>query len=131
MALTLTQLRDKADAKLAVFWQELQKKQGAYYAKHGKYFQLLVSPENSVIDGLDSDFTLRKPTDEVYKKDVDFAWTEKIPFQIEVHEWVGPNGNVGYKAIVWIQLPNGTIYTRSRDSDSNDSGWGKYELNIV
>lgn len=43
---TLQQIRDKADVVLANFWQALTIKQDAYFAKHGKYFQLLVT--NSV-----------------------------------------------------------------------------------
>lgn len=128
--MTLQQLRDKADAKLVIFWQWLVPKQNAYFAKHGKYFQLLISPENAVIDGVDSDFTNRVPDDEVYTIDRDFSFSEKVPFQLEVHEWVGPEG-AGYKAIVWVQLPNGNIYTRSRDNMNNDSGWSKFVPNIT
>jgi len=111
--MTLTELRDKADAKLATFWSALVTKQNAYHAKHGKFFQLLVSPENAVVDGADSDFTTRNPSDERFAVDVDFAWTEKIPFNITVDEWVG-NGIVGFKATVVVELPNGDRYTRSR-----------------
>lgn len=123
--MTLAQLRDKADAKLATFWALLVQKQAAYHAKHGKYFQLLVSPENAVIDGLDTDFTLRSPSDEVHALDVDFPWTEKVPFQIQVDEWVG--ADTGFIATVFVQLPNGDIYTRSRNSKNEDSGWSKYK----
>jgi len=124
--MTLAELRDKADAKLVQFWQLLTTKQDAYFAKHGKYFQLLVSPTDSVVDGVDSDFTVRHPSDEPYQVDVDFPWTDKIPFQIEVHEWVGDDK--GYTAYVTIELPNGDIYKRSRNSRNEDSGWYKYEV---
>ena len=118
---TLKQVRDKADAKLVQFWQLLQEKQDNYYAKHGKYFQLLVYPETKVADGIDSDFTLRKPSDEKFALDVNFPWTDKVPFQIKVDEWVGPNG-AGYQASVFVEW-NGRTFTRSRDSDQNDIGW--------
>ena len=122
---TLAQIRDKADAKLATFWVALMAKQDAYFAKHGKYFQLLISPETNVVDGLDNDFTERVPSDDVHIVDRDFAFAEKIPFQIEVHEWLKPNNEAGYKAFVYVQLLDGRVFSRNRDSDQNDSGWFK------
>jgi hypothetical protein len=97
-------------------------KEEAYFAKHGKYFQLLVTPETNVVDGVDSDFTTRHPSDEPYQLDVAFAFATKIPFNIRVDEWVGPNGN-GFKATAQVELPDGRKFTRSRDSDNVDSGW--------
>ena len=121
--MTLAELRDKADAKLVTFWQLLTAKQDAYFAKHGKYFQLLVSPETKVVDGADSDFTLRHPSDEPYQVDVDFPWTDKIPFNIRVDEWVG--ADKGYTAVVEVELPDGRRFTRSRNSKNVDSGWSE------
>jgi len=118
---TLKQVRDKADAKLADFWTLLQQKQDAYYTKRGKYFQLLISPKTRVVEGVDSDFTVRKPSDEKFMVDVDFPWSEKVPFQIEVHEWVGKE-DVGYTAHVYVEY-SAKIYSRNRDSNQNDSGW--------
>lgn len=123
---TLKQVRDKADAKLVQFWQLLQQKQAAYFAKHGKYFQLLVSPSETPIEGADSDFIVRKPSDEKFVADVDFPWTDKVPFQIEVHEWVGKDK--GYEAVVTVEY-KGTKYRRSRDSNQVDSGWYKVTEN--
>lgn len=120
--MTLAQLRDKANARLATFWTALVAKEEAYFAKHGKYFQLLVTPETNVVDGVDSDFTARNPSDEVHVIDVDFAWATKIPFNIRVDEWVGPNGK-GFKATAQVELPGGRKFQRSRDSDNVDSGW--------
>jgi len=122
--MTLKQLKAKADIVLAAFWNVLKTKQEAYFAKHGKYFQLLVSPTNDVVDGVDSTFTVRHPSDDLYQMDVDFPWTEKIPFNIEVHEWGG--NNRGYMAIVTVALTTGKKYQRTRTSDNVDSGW--YEL---
>lgn len=122
--MTLAELRDKADARLATFWTALVAKEEAYFAKHGKYFQLLLTPETNVVDGVDSDFTVRHPSDEVHVVDVDFPWASKIPFNIRVDEWVGPNGN-GFRAVAQVELPNGRKFTRSRDSDNVDSGWNE------
>lgn len=122
--MTLATLRDKADARLATFWSALVTKEEAYFAKHGKYFQLLVTPETPVVDGLDSDATVRHPSDEPFTVDVDWAFASKIPFNLRVDEWVGPNGN-GFKATAQVKLPDGRKFTRSRDSDNVDSGWNE------
>ena len=115
--MTLQELRDKADAKLVQFWQLLTQKQDAYFAKHGKYFQLLVSPETAVVDGADSTFTVRKPGDEKFAVDVNFPWTDKVPFTIKVDEWVKVD-RAGYKATVVVELPSGDKYTRSRSYET-------------
>lgn len=122
---TLAQIRDKADTQLAKFWAALQLKQDAYFAKHGKYFQMLVSPVNAVVDGLDSDYVNRVPSDEVFVVDREFSFAKKIPFQIVVDEWVSPDGTAGYKATVYVQLLDGRIFTRNRDSNQVDSGWSE------
>ena len=111
--MTLTELKTKANAKLANFWTLLQTKQEKYLIKHDNYFQLIVSPQTSVVDGVDSDFVLTHPSDQVYQVDVDFSWTDKIPFQIAVNVWKGELEK-GYEAEVTAQLPNGNIYRRSR-----------------
>ena len=121
--MTLAELRDKADARLATFWTALVTKEEAYFAKHGKYFQLLVTPETNVVDGLDSDFTVRHPSDEVHIVDVDFAFATKIPFNIQVHEWVGEDK--GFTAIAQVELPDGRKFQRSRNSKNVDSGWNE------
>lgn len=117
---TLKQIRDRADIKLAQFWQLLTEKQNAYYQKHGKYFQLLVTGGREVGSSEEYNFTPNLPDDEKYAIDVDFPWTEKIPFQIQVDEWVGEDK--GYTAIVTVDW-NGRTFTRSRNSKQEDSGW--------
>lgn len=126
--MTLAELRAKADPILTKFCVALKAKQDSYYAKHGKYFQLLISPTSDVVDGVDSTFTVRKPGDEKYVVDVDFAWATKIPFQIEVHEWVGPQDK-GYQAVVTVVVGADT-YKRSRTSTNVDSGWYKVTQDI-
>lgn len=132
--MTLQELQQKANTKLATFWTALQTKQNAYYAKHGKYFQMLISPIDPVVDGLDSDHVNRIPSDEKSLADRVFTFTEKIPFQIEVNEWqtTDPNNiliitGAGYSATVSVQLPDGRVFKRSRDNLNVDSGWYLYE----
>lgn len=126
--MTLAELKAKADPILTDFWVALKAKQDAYFAKHGKYFQLLVSPTTNVVDGVDSTFTVRKPSDEKFVLDVDFEWATKIPFQIEVHEWNGKTK--GYTARVLVVVGTDT-YKRERNSDNKDSGWYKYVPMVI
>jgi len=119
--MTLTELKNKADAKLAEFWQLLQAKQDAYFAKHGKYFQLLVT--DPVVDGVDTTWELRTPHDEKHAVDVDFNFNSPVPFQIAVDEWVGHDK--GYTAIATVELPDGRKFRRSRNSKQEDSGWNE------
>lgn len=123
--LTPQERRQVANERLAQFWTVLSDRQDAYYAKHGKYFQLLVTPETRVIDGEERDFTARIPDDERNALDVLQSWQTKLPFQIKVDEWVGPEG-AGYRATVTVEMPNGRIFMRSRDNSGNDTNWYEY-----
>ena len=120
---TLIAIRDKADIALTEFWQALVPRQDAYFVKHGKYFQLLVT--NSVIDGVDTIFEVRHPNDELHQIDVGFTFNSNIPFSISVNEWIRGN-DAGYTAIVVVELLDGRKFTRNRTNLNVDSGW--YEL---
>lgn len=120
--MTLQQLKTKANAKLTTFWTALQTRQDAYFSKHGKYFQLLVGSDLTE-SGADTTFSVVSPPDEMYKVDIDTAWSDTVPFQIDVHEWFGET--IGYKAICTV-LYQGKKYRRERDSQNVDSGW--YEV---
>lgn len=120
---TLKQVRDKADAKLVTFWRALQTRQEAYRAKHGKYFQLLVTGGRGVKNGEEYTFEVRHPSDERFAMDIDTNWTEQLPFEIQVNEWVGET--VGYHVQVWVEW-SGRLFSRERDSNQVDSGW--YEV---
>lgn len=108
--MTLTGLRDKANVKLVPFWQMLIDKQPSYFLKHGKFFQLLITPR--VVDGADTMWEMVHPSDEQYVIDVDFPWTDTIPFQISVDEWSGDTR--GFSATATVELPNGNRYQRTR-----------------
>lgn len=117
--MTLTQLKTKANGKLTEFWDALVVKQEAYFVKHHDYFQLLPSPELPVVDGIDSDFAVRIPSDlSTRAVDIDMPFTSKIPFQIMVHPW-GNNQEKGYKAIVLVELPDGRRFKRTRELFDN------------
>jgi hypothetical protein len=118
---TLQQVRDKANAKLSTFWSALQTRQNAYFAKHGKYFQLRAG-SNLTLDGGDTAFSVVSPSDEKHTIDIDYAWSDTVPFQIRIDEWVGVGNDRGYRAMVTINH-EGTLYRRTRDSNNVDSGW--------
>jgi len=120
--ITLEDLQIKSDTKFDALFSDLEIAQNAYFTLYGKYFQLLESPIINVIDGTDSDFSKRHPSDEIHSANVSFEFSNKIPFNIVVHEWGGPDG-FGYKCIAKITLREGLSYAREKDSDSNDSGW--------
>jgi hypothetical protein len=120
---TLTEIRDKANTRLTSFWQNLVPKQDAYFAKHGKYFQKLVT--NQPIDGLEVDWSDNTPIDEKNPADSVITVNDgKLPFAISIDEWVDNDG-AGWSATCTIQLKNGTQYQRTRDNQNNDTNWFK------
>ncbi len=125
--MTLLEFKQKADTILIDFWKALKLKQDAYFAKNGKYFQLLISPSDKVIDGLDSSFVVTSPSDEKFLMDMSFQWVIKIPFQISVDEWVGDTK--GYSVTAKVEV-NGKQYQRTRDINNKDTGWNEYTNEI-
>lgn len=117
---TLTQVKDKANAKLATFWSALQGRQDAYFLKHSKYFQLIAGSDIT-LDGADTAFAVISPSDELHTVDIDYAWSDTVPFRIEIHEWVSGTDR-GYKGVVTVNY-HGTLYRRERDNRGVDSGW--------
>lgn len=117
--MTPQELQTKANNVLTQFWALLQTKQDAYFAKTGKYFQLLVT--DSVVDGEDTTWELRTPSDERFPTDVDFTFNSPVPFSISVDEWIGDMA--GYSAAAIVELPDGRRFSRSLDSEQNDTNW--------
>lgn len=127
--MTLQELQQKANPILVDFWNVLQNREDTYFANHGRYFQLLVSPEAPVVEGADSDFTVRFPHYEQDGGGYNLTYATKIPFQIEVHQWRGHAGSThGYIAYVTVQHLDGRQFRRSRTSDNLDSGWEQVEV---
>ena len=124
--MTLAELRDKADAKLATFWSALVTKEEAYFAKHGRYFGFNWSPSTEVVDGVDTNFVLNPPSRFFVAEDVSFPATT-VPFQIQVIRHEGPLGH-GFTGIVRVKLPNDDVYIRTKGygAHSDDRAWYKY-----
>jgi len=117
---TLTQIRNKANDKLATLWPALVSREDAYFAKHGKYFQLMVTGE--VVDGVDTPLQVIPAPDEQHLEDVDTTLNDTIPFQLYVDEHVAPEGN-GFSLTAIVTLLNGDKYLRRRNSYGDDTGW--------
>lgn len=125
--MTLAELKTKANAVLTNFWQELQVRQDAYFAKHGKYFQLLIT--DPVVDGVDTTWVLKHPSDERHSLDVNFSFNSPVPFSISVDEW-GRHNERGYSATATIELPNGDRYQRTRQHTGEDTNWQLIEPEV-
>ena len=119
LSMTLNKLKTKANTKLGEFWDLLSTKQDNYFAKHGKYFQLLAT--DNVVDGADTTFQVRKPNDELLAVDVDFEFNSPVPFTVSVDEWAGET--VGYSATATVELPDGSRFTRTHYNNGDDTGW--------
>ena len=128
MPLSLTQLRNKANTRLAAIWPTIVAKQDAYHAKHGKYFQKLIT--NQPQDEEESDWVDQSPNYEPYPDDAVLVLDGgKLPFALWIDESLGPDG-AGWFASVSVKLANDDVYYRRRDNLNNDSGWIKY-LNVT
>jgi hypothetical protein len=120
---TLQEIKTKVDSKLSDFWPKLVAKQDAYFAKHGKYFQKLIT--SPVVDGVDTDYVAIEPSDEKHSADADFTYANQLPFQVSIDEWM-LGDTAGWSATIRVELFNGDIYTRKRNNLNEDSGWSKY-----
>jgi len=110
---TLAQIRDKADTKLAQFWDVLIAKQEAYFLKHDTFFGFNWSPSNEVEDGVDTDIgEVNRPSRKHHIADVQIPTNTKLPFQIQLMRHHGEEH--GFTATVRVKLLDGRIFTRSR-----------------
>lgn len=112
---SLQQIRNKADAKLLVFWDALMIRQEAYHLLHDNYFQFRLT--NNVVDGVDSDFIFEHPDDQIWPDDVAFSFPDKIPFQLVCTPFGG--GEIdhmrGFRLQVFVELLDGRRFTRWRE----------------
>ena len=108
--MTLKQLETKANTKLSVFATAVQTRQTSYYLKNKKFFQLMVTPP--VVDGVDTTWVLKTPSDEKNLADVGFSFNSPIPFAISVDEWVGAES--GYSIKATVEISDGRMFSQSR-----------------
>lgn len=111
---TLLEIRTKVDIFLATLWTTtIVPKEEAYFALHGRYAQILVSPVVRVADDATASFTKRPPSDENFATDFDFTIATPIPAQIEIHTHDKGNEH-GFTAHVWVEVL-GKVYHRARN----------------
>lgn len=121
---TLSQIRTKVDDFLADLWvNTIVPKEEAYFALHGRYAQILVSPTTPVADDATATFTRRPPTDEQFEADFTFEIASPIPAQIEIHTH-DKGEQHGFTAHVWVEVL-GKKYHRSKNYQfgSSDVAW--------
>lgn len=107
---TLKEIRDKVDARLTSLWPIVVEKQQAYLAKHGRYAQVLVSPETNVEDDGEGTFIKRLPHYENNGNDFEFTIDTPIPMQIEIQQ--NQRGNErGFTVTVYVTVSS-TTYRR-------------------
>jgi hypothetical protein len=124
---TLAEIRTKVDNWLADKWVNvIVPKEEAYFAKHGRYAQVLISPESLVADGADGTFTKRPPSDEQFEADFTLTFDTPIPAQIEIHTHDAGEQH-GFTGHVWVEV-NGELYHRAKNYQfgSPDEPWHKF-----
>lgn len=112
-------IKNKAEQKLPDVWAGLSAKEAEYFDLHGKYFQLLAT--DPTLDGSDTTLVIRHPSDEQWVADAELVYASPIPFQAEVHEWVGDTR--GFRLIVTLFLSSGEEWQRIVSSDATDTDW--------
>jgi hypothetical protein len=129
--MNLTELKAKADPILLDIWNAIVAKEDIYFAKHGKYFGFNWSPSKPVIDGLDTDFVLSKPSRNFEALDSIQEYTTKLPFQIQVIRHHGPLGH-GFTAYVQAVV-GGVTYWRAKGqgAHSDTFAWQVRKLTII
>lgn len=124
---TLAQIRTKVDNFLTDLWvNKIIPKEEAYFALHGRYAQVLISPENVLADDVEGAFIKRLPSDEQFPADFEFTIATPIPASIEIHTHDRGDEH-GFTAHVWIQVL-GKTYHRSKNFSfgSQDQAWHEF-----
>jgi hypothetical protein len=127
---TLPEITNKVDKWFEAFWKGiLLPKELAYFKRNGRFFQLLITPETPLENGLEGTFNLRLSSDEVAPDDIKtLTVSSPVPAQIEVHIHEGFYKH-GFTAHVWVKVL-GKIYHRSKgygDVDTLDQPWHEVE----
>ena len=121
---TLNQIRTKVDTFLADLWvSTIVPKEEEYFAKHGRYAQILISPTSVVQDNSTGIFIKRPPSDEQFVADFTLEIASPIPAQIEIHTH-DEGTKHGFTAHVWVVVL-GKKYHRAKNYKfgANDIAW--------
>ncbi len=117
--------RARSDAMLNGLWNSIQARENAYFNKHGRYFQGLLTPRTVRNTDGAPDLT-RRPTDQAESwADAGFVLPASVPASIEIHVYDGPLGK-GYTAILHYKV-GGKEFTKARsmgpESARRTHGW--------
>lgn len=110
---TLGEIRTKVDNVLADLWvNKIVPKEEAFFALHGRYAQVLISPTTIPEDDATGEFTYRPPSDEGWAPDFTFSIATPVPAAFEIHTHGGPGGH-GFTAHVYVTVL-GKTYHRAK-----------------
>lgn len=111
---TLQEVRTTVDSFLADLWvKKIVPKEEEYFAKHGRYAQVLLSPNTPVKDGGVGTFSLRAPYYEKNIADFHFSIETPVPMEIEIHQHQR-RGEFGFTAYAFVEF-KGKRYRRSKN----------------
>lgn len=111
--MTLQQIKDAADAKLATLWTAVQNKEAAYFAANNRYWQGLLTHSVIPAEGAEvlPNIGTASPS---YQNDPYPSALRNValPFALEIHQYVCPDGTKGYQAFIYVYVL-GDLWTRS------------------
>lgn len=111
--MTLQQIKDQADAKLATLWTAVQNKEAAYFAANGRYWQGLKTHTVNPADGNETLPNVGTATPYYQSDPYPLAIRNTaLPMALEIHQYQCPDGTKGYQAFVYVTVL-GETYTRS------------------
>jgi hypothetical protein len=112
--MTLAEIRDAVDSRLATLWAAIQSRQTAYMAAHnGKAWQGLRTHSVIPSDGATAtpDIGTRCPTDQLGSSWPLAIRNTAMEMALEISPYEAPDGT-GYQATVWVTVA-GTTWTRT------------------
>lgn len=110
---TLQQIKDQVDAKLATLWTAIQNKEDAYFTANGRYWQGLLTHSVTPADGTETLPNVGTNAPAYQGSPYPTAIRNvALPFVLEIHQYVCPDGTKGYQAFVYVTVL-GETYSRS------------------
>ncbi len=107
---TPAQIRTQVDNALATLWGAFQNKQDTYFANHGRYYQLILTHSVTPADGnsvVPDQLNLKPHYEAQSAQDLGIN-IPSVPFALECHQYVTPDGTCGYQAFVSVTIAGNT-----------------------
>jgi len=122
--MTLQEIKNKANPVLADFYTKMSVIQEKYKAKYGHYFDLQISPNSFVLEGIDSDFEVIPTSLEKHLADLTLDFPTKIPFQIKVSTNTRVDGTHWFVVTAIVKVKGSTYFIRKDSIGATDTnGW--------